>query len=300
MRAFSWSHTPEGRSLYQLLASDFPREYNLHMKDSRHIASTLPDAFLSGLIAELDNDAVTAITLGGSYARGDATLYSDVDLAIFVRNADQVEPKRFMYRRGYLISLATSTISPYHQYFTIPEQAIFSVPSVREAHILLDKEGAFRELQQKARGFIWEPLQAAANKYAGHLVVEYIEYTYKILRAFLLRDELALSEMIVELLIALTDALAVQRGVLVAGGNTYFLQVQEAAGLDSDWTHYHRLAAGVDTDSRQAHPLEARGIAALHLYQETARLLQPALQPAHWEVVEQAMKVIDGALIGGY
>src|SRR5689334_22959034 len=170
------------------------------------ITPILSDAFLSQLVAELDNDTVTAIILGGSYVRGDATLYSDVDLAIFVRQADQVEPKRFMYRNGYLVSISTSTISQYRQWFAIPEQAIFRIPSVREARILLDKEGAFRELQQKAGDFVWEPLQAAANRYADNILTEYIEYTYKILRALLLNDELALSEMIVELLIAVTDA----------------------------------------------------------------------------------------------
>lgn len=290
----------------RVLAHSHLKEYNLHMEESKQnfrnakfpIASTLSDVFLSQLIAELDNDAVTAIVLSGSYARGDATPYSDVDLILFVREPDQVEPKRFLYRGGYLVSIATNTISHYHQSFTIPEQAIFSVPNMREAHILLDKEEAFSELQCKAREFIWEPLQPSANIYADTILMEYIEYTYKILRALFIGDELALSEMIAELLIAVTDALAVQRGVLVAGGNTYFLQAQEAAGVDSQWTLYHRLAAGVDMGSGQTHTLEARGFAALRLYQETAKLLQTAIRAAHWEVVEQAMKVVNEALAG--
>ncbi len=45
----------------------------------------LSDEFLNTLVAELDNDAVQAIILGGSYARGNAAPYSDLDFARFVK-----------------------------------------------------------------------------------------------------------------------------------------------------------------------------------------------------------------------
>ena len=63
--------------------------------------SALSDGFLSELVTELDNDSVTAIILRGSYARGDAVPYSDVDLTRLVK--DQPEPtqrKQFTYRHG--------------------------------------------------------------------------------------------------------------------------------------------------------------------------------------------------------
>ncbi len=44
------------------------------------------------------------------------------------------------------------------------------VPSVREARILLDKEGAFCALQQEAKVWTWEPLQAEANYYASNVL----------------------------------------------------------------------------------------------------------------------------------
>jgi hypothetical protein len=57
------------------------------------------------------------------------------------------------------------------------------------------------------------------------------------------------------------------------------------------WTCYHRIAAGIDTPATA----RERGIACLRLYQETAKLLEPVLQAAHREVVEEAVRVIDGA-----
>lgn len=64
----------------------------------------LPDDFLSMLIAELNNDGVTALALVGSYVRGDATPYSDVDILRFVREIPE-RTKQYKYFQGYLMLL---------------------------------------------------------------------------------------------------------------------------------------------------------------------------------------------------
>ncbi len=109
------------------------------------------------------------------------------------------------------------------------------------------------------------------------------------------KDELALAYAIQELLYVLTETLAVQRGVMIQRGNGYYAQVQETAGLDSAWTRYHRMALGLDPLPEHLSPIEARGIAALRLYQETVRLLREALQPQECEVIEQAVQIIEQA-----
>jgi len=264
-----------------------------------HQVSALSDVFLFELVTELDNDAVTAIILRGSYARGDAVPYSDVDLTRLVKEQpERTQRKQFTYRHGLLVSISTRTIEQYREDFTIPERALFVVPSVREARILLDKEGTFCALQQEAKGWVWEPLQAEANYYASNILMAHTEYVHKILRALLLGDVFALTEITLELLLALTDAVVVQRGMLVIGGNTYFRQVQDMVGVESKWTNYHRIVAGIDTSSAQSVPPEERGVAVLRLYQETVKLLRPFLSPMHREVIEQSVVVIDSALSG--
>ncbi len=262
-----------------------------------HTASVFSDVFLSELVTELDNDAVTAIILRGSYARGDAVPYSDVDFTRLVKK--QPEPtqrKQFTYRHGFLISISTRTIDQYREDFTIPERAIFVVPSVREARILLDKEGAFCALQHEAKVWTWEPLQADANYFASNVLMTHTEYIHKILRALLLEDAFALTEITLELLLALTDAVVVQRGMLIISGNTYFWQVQHLVGMESSWTHYHSIVAGIATSSVQSVSAEEKGVAVLRLYQETVKLLRPILHPLHREVIEQSVRVIDSAL----
>jgi predicted nucleotidyltransferase len=74
-------------------------------------AVSLADEFLHELVQELDHENIVGITLGGSYARGTATLYSDVDLACFWREGVKPPPKCFLYRQSKLISIKATAIS---------------------------------------------------------------------------------------------------------------------------------------------------------------------------------------------
>lgn len=47
-------------------------------------ATPLSEVLLAQLVAELDNEHIRGICLGGSQARGEATPDSDVDIACFV------------------------------------------------------------------------------------------------------------------------------------------------------------------------------------------------------------------------
>ncbi len=268
------------------------------MENTSGSSTFLPSEFLSRLITELDDDTVTAIILHGSYARGDAMPpYSDVDLVrILQETPDRKQQKRFIWYDGYLITISSRPLSVYREWFALPERAIFVVPGVREARILLDKDGVFSTFQQEAEAFRWEPLQIAANAYARQLLMEQTEIVLKILRALILHDLVALSDMMLDLFSAVTEAIAVQRGILVLSGNTYFHQVQKAVGRDSMWTHYHLHAAGIATNTEPVPSITTRGIATLRLYQETARLLRPYVHPEHWEVIDESIRVIEHAL----
>lgn len=257
----------------------------------------LPDELLSKLVAELNDETVRAIILRGSYARGDAVPpYSDVDLTRIIQEAAGYhQPKYYVWREGYAISISTHSYAAYRERFTKPEEAIFAVSGVQEAIVLLDKDGTFQTFQQEARAFQWEPLQRKANVYAGQVMMAQTEIILKLLKALRFHDKLLLADiLILDLIPAMTEAFAVQRGILIHSGNTYFHQVQEIAGQQSAWTQYHRHAVGIDDES--ASSLEQRGIAALHLFQETARLVQPFLIAQHWDAIEPLIGMIEQEL----
>ena len=260
----------------------------------------LSEEFLQALVSEIDSDEVTAIILGGSHARGTATRYSDVDFARFVRTPPQGKRKRYFYRDGRLISVVTWPLDFMQESVTRPELAIWRIPSLREARVLVDKEGAFGAFQKSLAGFRWETLQEQANAWASDGLMLYAEFAHKALGALLNRDEAALAYATQELFYMLTWVLAVQRGVLIEGGSSYYTQVQEAAGKDSAWTRAHRLILCLEPFPNHLAPVEARGIAALRLYQETARLLREALLPGDREVIEQALQIIEEASLAAF
>ncbi len=238
------------------------------------------------------------ITLAGSHIRGDSTPYSDVDLACWVPDTMKQPLKRMVYRDGHLVSIGFKKGIDVRRSLTLPYLAIWvgaslQTPGVRRT--LLDKDGSVTSLMQDIANFRWEPLQESANFFASDWLMLYTEMAHKMLSELSKNNDLGIASASEKLLSHLTEVVAVQRGVMIKTDSTYYLQVEAKAGLDSAWTIYHRQLAGVDIPSNMR-PVKARGIAALHLYRETVKLLWDILLPAHREVIEQTLAIIDAAL----
>lgn len=255
---------------------------------------TLPEPQLQRLVAEFAAEGIVALALAGSYARGDATRWSDVDVIRYGADLPATSEERYTLaiREGRLVSLSTTTIPTKQAEMTKPEAAIFVVPGLRQARILHDPTGALAALHQQARDFTWEPLRTAASAHASETVMGDAEEAHKLLGALGRHDESAALYATHGLVLGLTRAVAVGRGVLIESENSYYRQVQEAAGVDSSWTRYHRIAAGFVAPSSRLAPATAVGIAALHLYRETAHLLLPLLLPRHLPVIEATLEQI--------
>jgi hypothetical protein len=259
-----------------------------------HDVPSLSDDFLNALIAEIDTVDIVGITLAGSHIRGDATQFSDVDLACWVPDMMKQPLKRMVYRNGHLVSIGFKKGVDVRRSLTLPYLAIWvgaslQTPGVRRT--LLDKDGSVTALMHDIATFRWEPLQGSANFFASDWLMLMTEMAHKVLSELTKDNDLGIAYACEKLLSHLTEVVAVQRGVMIKTDSTYYQQVEEAAGLDSDWTTYHRQVAGVDIPSNM-HPVKARGIAALHLYRETVKLLWDILVPEHREVIEQTLDVI--------
>jgi hypothetical protein len=122
------------------------------------------------------------------------------------------------------------------------------------------------------------------------------QLAHKVLSALVRGDRLSLCEAALGLWYALTQAVAVQRGVLAVSSHTHMRQVRDAVGTNAPWTRYHGVVAAADVHAARATSVEARAIAALCLYQETVALLRPVIRPEHREVAEQTIVTIDAAL----
>jgi hypothetical protein len=263
------------------------------------MADTEVERLLAELVAELDAREVLGIFLGGSYARGAPTLYSDVDLAPVLPDDATLPPKRYEYRAGRLISISPKALAGWRTQMTQPERAIYAVPSVRECRILLDKDGSLARLQQEAFAFRWEPLQPAADAFADDVLQHMPEYVHKILGGIATRDESMMAYAVGNLARFVTGAVATQRGVLVVSQNTLYRQLWEELGLESAWTRAHAAAVGSapveHTPVLAPSTLIERAFAALRLYIETIRLLRPILLPGTRQVADECIRIIQQA-----
>ena len=138
-------------------------------------------------------------------------------------------------------------------------------------------------------------MQEAANAYASRLLVELTEVVLRTLGAIQYHNTIMLLERItLHILPAVTEAVGVQRGIL-ATGNNYVFQIFQSLGIASSWTRSYLEAAGSPSYGSQL-SLEARGIAAFRLYQETVHLLRPCFSSEHLETIETLLKVVNQTL----
>ena len=253
----------------------------------------IADEFLHELVQELDHEDILGIMLGGSYARGTATVYSDVDLACFWREGLRPPPKRFLYRQGKLISIKMTSVTEIREMLKRPQSAMLFVSGTRR--LLLDKDGSVARLLAEIEEFRWEDLQTAVNEHVSLWMMLKAEDVQKVLREFEQENAPGLALVISNLVSVLTLLTALCHRTLITSDSTYYQEVHKAAGLDSAWTRSHRIATGLEAGPIGIAPLRARGIAALLLYRETLVFARPVMQTDHRAISEQVLRVVQSA-----
>jgi hypothetical protein len=258
--------------------------------------SSLAATFLTELVADIDEAHIRGIVLGGSHARGDATPYSDVDLACFVADSFRPLSKRFLYKDGHLITVGLKTLEGIKQQLAEPYQALWVVPGFRQAKMLLDKDGSMSQLKHMVENFTWDSLRMEARGFAADIILADAEYVHKLF-GNLWRSNLSGAAYSTQRIFdGATMAMALYYGVFITTDSLYYQEVESAVGSDSNWTYYHCLLSGLKTNSEDTTTIDARGKLALHLYRETASILLPALSEQPRGIVEQVLNLIKQAV----
>jgi hypothetical protein len=230
----------------------------------------------------------------GSYARGQESRYSDVDLDIFVSRLPDLLYDRYSLRywEDKLVSLKYTLLDDERSALTDPRRAIWAVPGLRGMRILLDREGDMAALQQSAQDFDWSPLQPLADEFAAEEIMGNAEEVHKILSGLSRGHESTVLYASWGLVKNMLEAVAVQRGILIVSENQYFDLIQESLGRESDWTRAFRTAWGLDPDGSQ---YRRRGAAALTLYRLSAEMFEELIPVKHREVVDRTLLLIEEA-----
>ncbi len=257
---------------------------------------SVSDAFLEKLIAEIDNETIRGIVLGGSHARGNPTPYSDIDLACFMPDTYGPLRKQYFYREGHLVGTVQKTLAGVKAQIADPYQALWVVPSFRQAKVLLDKDGSMSELKLMVERFTWDSMRSEAIDYAEHVLTCDAEFVHKLLGNLWRGNRSGTAYAVQRLFDGATMIAALYYGVFITTDSVYYQEVEAAVGVDSAWTLYHCLLSGVKTIDENTSSLDARAKLALQLYRETASILFPTLNEQRRSVVEHVLQLIEQAL----
>jgi len=243
--------------------------------------------------------APQAIALLGSYARGDAGPFSDVDLH-FLLPAGAPPPERNSFLvDGYLVTVNAVTPEQIDGWFTEPEQAVNVMAAIRDAIPLQDPDGLFAAIQRRANAFVWtDELQAKADRYASHELVGLIEESHKGLEGLCRNDTGRLLNARFGLSWLLARLMRVQRGILGNSDNSFYDDVRQALGVESRWSALLSNAFGAALAGNGLLSLREEVMAGLQLYCETARLLDDILQAEDRPLIEATVTRIEQELNG--
>jgi hypothetical protein len=126
-----------------------------------------------------------------------------------------------------------------------PDSAMLLVSGKRR--LLLDKDGEVSRILSEIEAFRWKDLQGAVNTHVSYWMMLKAEDIQKVLGEFEQENAPGLALVISNLVAVLTRLSALCHRTLITNDSTYYHQVQEAVGLDSTWTRFHRIAIGLET-----------------------------------------------------
>lgn len=252
----------------------------------------LVSADIAALRAEHDRPDDCGLAIVGSFARGEASQYSDLDLAWF-REPAAPQGHKFLSRGSRLVSLLFTNVTTVEGQLTRPEDAIWAAGGLRDMHIISDPGGALAGLRQRAASLDWRPLQAAADAYASRELAEFAEEAAKLLNALARSDPYMAINAATALWRGLAKAVAVHLGVIMTTENSWLSAVEAAAGIGDPWTHWLRLAAGLEEHPGRLPPPLRRAEAGIELYRETARRLDRLLRQEDRSIVQTVVGWID-------
>ena len=254
----------------------------------------LSDAFLQTVLERIDSPDLIGVGLVGSYARGQESRYSDVDVDIYIRKSPENPYDRYTLRYwdDKLVSLKYTLLDDERSALKDPRRAIWAVPGLRGMRIVLDKDGSLTDLQKAAQEFDWPSLQPAADDYAAEQIMGNAEEVHKILNGLMREHESTVLYASWGLVKNMLEAVAVQRGIMIISENRYFDLIQDSVGRDSTWTRAFRKAWGLDAS---ASDYPSRGGASLELYHLSAAMFDHLIPEKHRDVIDRTLGLINEA-----
>jgi len=251
---------------------------------------------LEQLIQRFDASGVQAIVLMGSYARGEAGSYSDIDVVRFTDGMVLPGAGSYLMDR-HLVVVSNVTPEQVERWFSEPEVATDTIMGARSAQTLLDRDSYFAGIQTRAQAFVWDQaIQERANHRASAMLVGWIEEVHKGLAGLQRNDIGRLLNARHGLSWGLSRVMKVQRGVLMSGDNALYDAVAQVMGQQSEWVRLHSTAFGIENEEGIAPTLSEQVRAGLRLFILTAELLASVLRMEDRPLITHTIQLIRNEL----
>ena len=204
-------------------------------------------ADFSALVDRFKAPGVQAMVLMGSFARGDAGRFSDIDLVRFITDQEEAESEGQTYIiNDRLVVVSNVTPEAVNDWFSKPEVASEYIKGVQIAKPLWEAEGYFRQIQERAHNFVWDAaMQRKADRWASQELVGWAEEAHKGLGGLRTGQVGRLLSARHGLSWGLTNVMRVHRGILLSGENNLYLEVVAALGEDSEWAKLSERVYGL-------------------------------------------------------
>ena len=253
---------------------------------------------LEEMTPQLLREDVLGIAVVGSYARGDATTYSDVDVITLLAPHSQLpeEPRIDLYHGIYRV-VQYRTEAQMRKSLTDPARAVYDVIGLQQMLILYDPRDILRTVQAEAESFSWnEDMVRKADRLLNREMLGWQEECYKAMSGLLHKQEGHMLLGLYGLTYGLVRLMLIAKGVLLASENAFFEELKFAYETEPqgvELVEMMRLAFGLD----DGFPLLQRVETGLLLYLQFAEYLGDRLTPEvrlHCQRVQQKLADLFG------
>jgi predicted nucleotidyltransferase len=220
-----------------------------------------------------------AVALVGSYARGDATAESDVDLAVIGDGPHY----RLELHDGLLVSLGWATAEEQRRRLYDPDYLGTHVPGWRTAIAVYDPEALAAATRQEARAWVWRQVEVRCDEWVADSFTGYAEEVQKLAASIKDGERTTASVQRSLLALRLAPVMALKRRLLYNSENQLWNIL--AGELGAAWTKAQSDALGLGGES-----FEASCTAALRLFALAADEVRPLLDERQLAVVEHALR----------
>jgi predicted nucleotidyltransferase len=230
------------------------------------------------LVPELVGEGAVAVVMTGSYARGNATDLSDLDLMV----VGDGPAYALDVRDGVLVAQSWASEDAHRARLRSPPEVGSSVLGWREAVVLHDPEGVAAELKRHAVGWGWEQLDPGCDEWVAEELVGFAEEVLKLAAALHSGHTLTAAVQRDLLALRLAPILAVHHRLLYGSENVVWEQVGGRMG--EEWQRAQAVAFSTGGES-----LELSCAASLRLFRLAIDCVAALLDDRQSAVVRHAL-----------